>query len=149
MEFPLILDQTRIQELIPHRPPFLWLEEATLVDGHRLLARQYVDPGLELFAGHYPQFPVLPGVIQCEAAFQAGAVLIALTAPPVQGEVPVVTRLSQVQFRRMVRPGETLDIEVELAEKLANAFFLKGKVSVAGSVSVRLEFACAAARPAS
>lgn len=148
MEFPQILDRTRIQELIPHRPPFLWLEEATLVDRDHLRARQYVDPGLDLFAGHYPHFPVLPGVIQCEAAFQAGAVLIALTAAPAPGEVPVVTRLGQVQFRRMVRPGETLDIEVELTEKLANAFFLKGKVSVAGAVSVRLEFACAAARAA-
>ena len=61
------------------------------------------------------------------------------------GKVPVATRNNNVQFRRMVRPGETLDIEVTLTEKLSNAFFLTGKVSVGGQVTVRFEFACAAA----
>jgi len=55
--------------------------------------------------------------------------------------------LNNVQFRKMVRPGDVLDIEVEQTEKLSNAYFLKGKVSVAGKVTVRLEFACSAANP--
>jgi 3-hydroxyacyl-[acyl-carrier-protein] dehydratase len=139
------LDLKQIQELIPHRAPFLWLDEVTELAATKLHARKYIDPGLDVFQGHYPAFPVLPGVLQCEAAFQAGAVLIACTAPPAPGSVPVVTRLNQVQFRKMVRPGQTIDIDVELTETLANAFFLKAKVSVEGQVSVRLEFACAAA----
>ena len=62
--------------------------------------------------------------------------------------VPVVTRQNETRFRRMVRPGETLEIEVELTETLGSAWFLKGKVSVDGQVAVRLEFACTAAKPA-
>jgi 3-hydroxyacyl-[acyl-carrier-protein] dehydratase len=137
------VNQSDIEKLIPHRPPFLWLDEIVAQGEKRLHARKLVDPQLDIFQGHYPQFPVLPGVILCEAAFQAGAVLIATQAEVPAGQIPVVTRLNNVQFRRMVRPGDTLDIEVELTEKLANAWFLSGKVSVAGKVAVRLEFACA------
>jgi len=143
----LSLNRDEIQQLIPHRPPFLWLDEVTDLQEKSLRARTYIDPQLDLFQGHYPAFPVLPGVLQCEAAFQAGAVLIARHFPPQAGQIPVVTRLNQVQFRRMVRPGQTIDIEVELTEQMANAYFLKARVSVAGQVAVRLEFACALANP--
>ena len=140
-----MMDVEAIQRLIPHRPPFLWIDEVLSCDETRIVARKHVPEDLDLFRGHYPAFPVLPGVLQCEAAFQAGAILIAKSFPPQANHVPVVTRLNNTQFRRMVRPGETLDIEVELTERLANAFFLKARVSVAGEVSTRLEFACAAA----
>ena len=78
-------------------------------------------------------------------AFQAAAVLIAQTVPVEDGEVPVATRLNNTKFRRLVRPGETLDIKVEVTERVSNAFFLKGTVSVDGKVSTRCEFACASA----
>ncbi len=61
------------------------------------------------------------------------------------GQVPVVTRLNNVQFRRMIRPGETIELTAELTERLANAFYLKGKVTVDGKVTARLEFVCTAA----
>jgi 3-hydroxyacyl-[acyl-carrier-protein] dehydratase len=88
---------------------------------------------------------VFPGVLQCEACFQAGAVLIAGIVPTGTNEVPVVTRLNNVQFRRMIRPGETIELEVELTERVSNAFYLKGKVSVEGKVTARLDFVCTAA----
>ncbi|MCL4149977.1 UNVERIFIED_CONTAM: hypothetical protein GTU68_012873 [Idotea baltica] len=116
------------------------------MDASKIHARKHLSPDLDVFQGHYPDFPVLPGVLQCEAAFQAGAILIAQSVPTGSEEVPVVTRLNNVQFRRMVRPEETIDIEVELVERVSNAFFLKGKVSVDGKVSVRLEFACSSAK---
>ena len=140
-----VLTRQQIENLIPHRTPFLWLDEVVRISETSIQARKFVDPQLEVFRGHYPGFPVLPGVLQCEAAFQAGAVLIARADPPQSGHVPVVTRMNQVQFRRIVRPGETLDVEVELIERVANAYFLKGRVSVDGQVCLRLEFACAAA----
>ena len=141
------LTQAQVKERIPHRDPFLWIDEVVSLDEQKIHARKILSPSLDLFQGHYPSYPVFPGVLQCEAAFQAGAILISQLVVPAEGEVPVVTRLNQVQFRRLVRPGETLDLEVELTEQLANAFFLKGKVSVHGKVSVRLEFACAVTRP--
>lgn len=141
------LTREEIQEFIPHRDPFLWLDEVVEMDETHIHARKTVTADLDVFRGHYPNFPVLPGVLQCEAAFQAGAVLIAQSIETGADEVPVVTRLNNVQFRRMVRPGEVLDIEVKLTERLANAFFMQGKVSVGGKVTVRLEFACSAANP--
>ncbi len=141
------LSQEQIKEQIPHRDPFLWLDEVVEMTDTNIRARKVITDDLDVFRGHYPNFPVLPGVLQCEAAFQAGAVLIAQSLETGTDEVPVVTRLNNVQFRKMVRPGDTLDIEIELTEQLSNAFFLKGKVSVDGKVTVRLEFACSAANP--
>ncbi|MCA9041844.1 MAG: beta-hydroxyacyl-ACP dehydratase [Planctomycetaceae bacterium] len=132
-----------IKQLIPHREPFLWLDEVILQSNEGLVATKYIDPNLELFKGHYPNVPILPGVIQCEACFQAAAVFMAKQHPPGEGRVPVVTRQNETRFRRIVRPGETITIEIKLTEQLANAFFFTGKVSVEGQVAVRLEFAVA------
>jgi 3-hydroxyacyl-[acyl-carrier-protein] dehydratase len=140
------LDAAAIEQLIPHRAPFLWLDEVVSMDDTRLHARKRIDAGLDVFRGHYPAFPVLPGVLQLEATFQAGAVLISRLAPISTDAVPVVTRVNNVQFRQLVRPGDTLDIEVELTEQLGNAYFLKGKTTVNGKTTARLEFACALSR---
>ena len=145
---PSALDVAAIQQQIPHRPPFLWVDEVLAVDDVRIQARKRITADLDVFRGHYPAFPVLPGVLQIEAAFQAGALLIARLAPPAPDAVPVVTRLNNVQFRQLVRPGDVLDIEVELTERLGNAFFLKGKTLVGGKTTVRLEFACTLATAA-
>lgn len=139
------LNRQEIEQLIPHRAPFLWLDEVVDMSESHIHARKLIPADLDVFQGHYPHFPVLPGVLVCEAAFQAGAVLIAKSGVVSAGKIPVVTRQNNTKFRQMVRPGDTLDIEVTLTEQLSNAFFLNGKVSVAGKVCVRLEFACAAA----
>lgn len=138
------MNRDEIQRHIPHRAPFLWLDEVIALDEQRIHARKHLDPALDVFQGHYPQFPVLPGVLQLEAAFQAGAMLISRLVSAGSSRIPVVTRVNNVQFRHLVRPGDTLDIEVELTERLSNAFYLKGKVSVSGKIAARLEFACAA-----
>lgn len=142
-----ILNRQDIERCIPHRDPFLWIDEVLELSEERILARKYVDADNPVFAGHYPHYPVLPGVLQCEALFQAGAVLISKLGVVGEGKIPVVTRQNNTQFRHMVRPGDTLDLEVELTERLANAFFLTGKATVGGKTTVRLEFACAAVAP--
>ena len=132
-----------IQKRIPHRDPFLWLDEVIQITDTRIVARRFLSPDLPVFAGHYPGFPVFPGVLQCEACFQAAAILVSTMAIPAHGQVPVMTRQDKTQFRKLIRPGDTMQIEAELTDQLANAFFLKGKVTVEGKVSARLEFACA------
>src|SRR5690606_7453027 len=96
------------------------------------------------YRGHYPDFPITPGVILCEASMQAGAVLLSGLVGESNGKVPVATRANNVQFRDMVRPGDTVEIEVELTERLADAFFMKAKVKnlTSGKLACRLEFAC-------
>lgn len=139
------MNRSQIEELIPHRNPFLWIDEVLSIDDATIVATKKIPADLDVFRGHYPDFPILPGVLQLEAAFQAGAILIAKTQDMNSGQVPVVTRVNNTKFRNAVRPGETLQIEVTLTETLSNAFFLTGKVSVDGKTTVRLDFACAAA----
>lgn len=140
-----------IHAAIPHRAPFLLLDEIVAQDERTIHCRKRFSGDEYFFAGHYPDYPLVPGVLLCEAAMQAGAILLSQQAIAADPEhVPVATRINDVRFKRIVRPGETIDIEVELTERLANAFFLKGKVSVGGVVAARLEFACTVApRPAS
>lgn len=142
-----MLTKQDIAALIPHRDPFLWVDEVVEITAQRIHARKSVDPACDVFRGHYPGRPVLPGVLLCEAAMQAGAILIARLpegAIPA-GHVPVATRINNVKFKQMVRPGDTLDIEVELTERLAQAFFLSARIKVAGKTAAQLEFACTVA----
>lgn len=140
------LNRDEIFQRLPHRPPFLWLDEVLSMDERQVRARKFLDPQMDVFRGHYPHFPVLPGVLQCEAAFQAGAILISQHQQTGSNQVPVVTRVNNVQFRRMVRPGDALIVDVELTDRLANAFYMKGKVSVEDRTAARLEFTCAATK---
>lgn len=141
------MNREEIQQAIPHREPFLWLDEVVEVTDKNILARKTLSPDLPVFSGHYPQFPVFPGVLQLEAGMQAGAILISKLATLEPGKVPVATRINNVKFRRLVRPGETLEIAVELTDRAANAFFMSAKITVGGETTVRFDFACAAADP--
>ena len=144
-----------IQQAIPHRPPFLLLDEIVEQSNERILCRKKFSGDEFWYAGHYPDYPLTPGVLLCEASMQAGAVLlskITLEAQAGQGSaggVPVATRMNNVQFRAMVHPGDEIMIEVDLVERLSNAYFMKAKVTntTQGKVATRLEFACTVAEP--
>ena len=131
-----------IHDAIPHRAPFLLVDEIVEWGERRIVCRKTFSGDEFFYQGHYPQFPLTPGVLLCEAAMQAGAILLSKFVEPEQNGVPVATRINDVRFKRMVRPGETIDIEVDLVERLSDAFFLKAKVSCSGKVAVRFEFAC-------
>lgn len=130
-----------IEEAIPHRGPMLLVDEIVTIKKGRILCRKTFRDDEYFFQGHYPDHPLVPGVILCECAMQAGGILLSNEADGLEG-VPVATRMNQVRFRRMVRPGETIDIEVRLRERLANAFFLDATVRCDGKAAVRFEFAC-------
>ncbi|MBX3432675.1 MAG: beta-hydroxyacyl-ACP dehydratase [Pirellulales bacterium] len=138
-----------IQAAIPHRPPFLLLDEIVEQSDSQIVCRKTFTGDEFWYQGHYPDYPLTPGVLLCEAAMQAGAVLLSKQAAAVPGAVPVATRLNNVQFKQMVRPGETIEIETELVERISNAYFMKSRVTVAGKLACRCEFACTMApRPA-
>jgi 3-hydroxyacyl-[acyl-carrier-protein] dehydratase len=162
------MDRQAIYDAIPHRDPFLLVDEIVRCDDSRIECTKTFTGREDFFAGHYPGYPLVPGVLLCEAAMQAGAILLSrhmrekgtgpicaehpegrsgkLDLSPFPGSVPVATRINDVRFKRMVRPGETIRMEVELVERLADAFFLKAKVTVDGKVAVRFEFACTATK---
>ena len=134
-----------IHAAIPHRDPFLLVDEIVELDDSRILCRKTFGGDEFWYRGHYPDFPLTPGVLLCEAGMQAGAILISRFIDDETKGIPVATRLNEVRFKRMVRPGETIDIEVHLTERLQDAFFLQAKVTVDGKVAARFQFACALA----
>ncbi len=135
------MTRQEIEAAIPHRAPMLLLDEIVRRGEQSLCCRKTFRDDEFFVQGHYPGFPLVPGVILCESAMQAGAVLLAQIIRDAEG-VPVVTRVKDVRFRRMIRPGDTIDIEVELQERLATAYFLTARVMCEGKTAARLEFAC-------
>jgi 3-hydroxyacyl-[acyl-carrier-protein] dehydratase len=131
-----------IEAAIPHRPPFLMIDEIVAREADRIVCRKQFREDDWFFAGHYPNLPLVPGVLLCEAALQAGAALLANISVPPDGRFPVVTRMNEVRFKNIVWPNDTIEIEVHLRERLADAYFFEGKVTCDGKLAARLEFAC-------
>ena len=141
--------QAEILDLIPHRPPFLWVDTIIASDSSSIVTEKHIDSDLDIFKGHYPHHPILPGVILCEALFQSGALLIALmmreSSASVEG-VPVITRVEDAKFKRPVAPGDTIRMEVTLKESISGVWFLKGVLRVDGKVAVKVNFCCTLAK---
>ncbi len=130
-----------IEQSIPHRAPMLLVDEIVQCDADKIVCRKTFDESEFFFQGHYPGFPLVPGVILCECAMQAGGVLLSSRIGN-GGGVPVATRMDQVRFRRMVRPGECVEIEVQLREQVSQAYYLEAWVRCEGKLAARLAFAC-------
>jgi 3-hydroxyacyl-[acyl-carrier-protein] dehydratase len=135
-----------IQSLIPHRKPMLLVDEVVQQSERKIHCRKTFTSDEFFLQGHFPNFPLVPGVILCECCLQSGAILLA-TVTPAEGVVPVATRIDGAKFKRMVRPGETIDIDVTLNEVVSTAYFMTGRVTVDGQLAARLDFACSVAKP--
>ena len=133
------LDRAQIQEIIPHRDPFLLLDEVVeLVPGERCHARRVLRPDEFWFAGHFPENPVMPGVLIVEALAQAGAVA-ALSHPANAGKLVLFAGIDGVRFKRVVRPGDTLDLVVEVTAARAVAGKARAEARVGGDLACRGE----------
>jgi 3-hydroxyacyl-[acyl-carrier-protein] dehydratase len=132
-----------ILKLIPHRPPMLLVDEVVECNARRIVARKTFTGQEAFFQGHFPGAAILPGVVLCEVGMQCGAILLSrwFAAWPPDG-IPVATRLNQVKFKQAVRPGDTIEIDVELKEQLDKAFFLHARVRRGGKLAATFDFAC-------
>jgi len=131
-----------IKAAIPHREPFLLIDEIVEQSDKRIVCRKTFTGKEFWYQGHYPEFPLTPGVLLCEAAMQAGAVLLAKVVADNPDRVPVVSRMNNVKFKTMVRPGDTVVLDVTLTEQLAGAFFMQAKVLLGDKPAVLFDFAC-------
>lgn len=134
-----------IRAAIPHREPFLFVTRIVEREPNRIVTEWLVPHDADFFRGHYPGRPLVPGVLICESAFQAGAILCATDerdAVP-EGAVPVLTKIGDARFKRMVGPGETLRCEVMLDERVGPARYMKAKLTCGGELVLRVEFVVA------
>jgi len=137
--------ETVVTSLIPHRPPFLWVDRIISCTKTTILTEKKFGKDLELYQGHYPGNPITPGVILCEAVFQSGALLMASAMDAdnsCQQQVPVLTRINGAKFKRVVYPGDTVEIKVTLKETISSVSFFKGLLKVDGKTAVQVDFAC-------
>ena len=131
-------------ETLPHRPPFLFVDEIVEIEAKRIATKTYIDPAADFFRGHYPGRPVMPGVLLCECCFQAGALLIVHHKGGWDWSdgMPVLARISDARFKQIVLPGQTIFAEVTLDDVLDRAYVLSGRVTVEGKIAVRVSFSC-------
>jgi 3-hydroxyacyl-[acyl-carrier-protein] dehydratase len=131
-----------IKAAIPHRPPFLFVDEIVERTDDRIICRKTFQLDDWFYTGHYPGSPITPGVLLCEAAMQAGAILLSELEPARDGAAPVVGRMNDVRFKRMVKPGETIEMEVSIKSHIAKAWIMAAKVTCGGQLALRFEFTC-------
>jgi 3-hydroxyacyl-[acyl-carrier-protein] dehydratase len=117
-------------ELLPHRPPFLWVDEILEVEpGRRASARWHLRGDEPFFAGHFPGRPTVPGVLIVEALAQVGAYAV-LADERFAAKLPLFGGMDRARFRHQVLPGETLDLEVEVGRLSSRAGTGKGRATV-------------------
>ena len=131
---------------IPHRPPFLFVDEILEIREDGATTQFKVRDDLDFFEGHYPGNPIMPGVIICEAVFQSAAVfLVKKFSGEYEGKqvTPVLGKIMNARFREMVRPGDVLTIDVSIQEKISMFFICKGVVKNGDKRSLNIEYTLA------
>ncbi|HIT73848.1 3-hydroxyacyl-[acyl-carrier-protein] dehydratase FabZ [Tyzzerella sp. An114] len=133
------MDINEIMKIIPHRYPFLLVDRIDeVVEGERVVATKNVTMNEPFFQGHFPQMPVMPGVLIIEAMAQAGAVAV-LAKDEFKGKIAFLAAVDKAKFRRNVVPGDTLRLEVELLKLKKNAGVAKGVAYVGDKKAAEAE----------
>ena len=134
---PIQLSRAEIEEIIPHRDPFLFLDEVIeLEPGERVVARKLVRGDEWFFPGHFPGRPIMPGVIMVEALAQAGAVAV-LSHEENRGKLALFAGIDDVRFKRIVSPGEELILTCELENARRRIGRGRATATVGADVAVR------------
>lgn len=140
-----MLTTTEIQAILPHRYPMLMVDRVLeLTPGATVTAQKNISINEGIFQGHFPGNPIFPGVLQIEALAQAGAIAL-LSMPDFKGKTAYLGGIKKAKFRRMVRPGDVLRLEVTLDKLIDHAGIGVGKAYVDDELacSAELTFAIA------
>ena len=135
----LQFDVMQIMEMIPHRYPFLLVDRITeCVPGKYCKGYKNLTFNEPFFQGHFPNNPIMPGVLQAEAMAQLGAGIM-MTLPEYKGKLIVYAGIDNCRFKRIVRPGDRLDMEVELVKAKGPIIKSHGKATVDGKIAAELD----------
>ncbi len=148
------MSQDFIFASIPHREPFLFIQKVLECSETKIICENTFTGEEDFFRGHYPHSPIVPGVILCEAGMQAGAILLsqklhkmcedladsAEEIARLKNKIPVVVKMSDIRFRQIVRPGETIEIVAELDDSVSRAHHMKATILKNGKPAVKLTY---------
>jgi len=134
-----------VTDLIPHRPPFLFVDEILSESPDGLVARRTWRASEDFYQGHYPGAPITPGVLLCESVFQTGALYMARTGggQAAPGGLPLLAKIGDVRFRNPVYPGDTTTIEVKKKDTMGGFTMMSGSIRTGDKRVLTVEFAVA------
>jgi len=137
-----ILDINQIREILPHRYPFLLVDRIVEMEPERVVGIKQVTANEPFFQGHFPDFPVMPGVLIVEAMAQTAGVLVLHEMPDRQNKLVLLVAVENARFRRPVVPGDTLRMEMKILRKKASVAKMAGVATVDGVVVAEVEVMC-------
>ncbi len=137
-----MLDINDIRAILPHRYPFLLVDRIVELESERIVGIKNVTLNEPFFAGHFPDFPVMPGVLIIEAMAQTAGVLVLKTIPDRATKLVLLVAVENARFRRPVVPGDCLRMEMKLLKRKASVAKMAGVATVDGQVVAEAEVMC-------
>ena len=136
-----------IKSLLPHREPFLFVDEILSADEKGSVCIKRFTGAEFFFQGHFPQYPVVPGVLLVETMAQAGGAALSFQKVFSEDSLFFLATVDKVKFRNQVRPGDTLRLEIENLRVSANMIKQRGKAYVGDVLAAEAEWMCLVGRP--
>ena len=136
------LDVNEIRRILPHRYPMLLVDRIVEMDAQHIVGIKNVTANEPFFAGHFPGFPVMPGVLIAEAMAQTAGVLVLSSIPERESKLVLLVSIEFAKFRKPVVPGDQLRIEMLLLKRKATVAKMSGKATVDGVVVAEAEMMC-------
>ena len=137
-----LLDIDAIRDILPHRYPFLLVDSILELEEERIVGIKNVTANEPFFPGHFPDFPVMPGVLIVEAMAQVAGVLVLKSMPDRKNKLVLLASVEGAKFRRPVRPGDQLRIEMKVGRRKATVAKMHGVATVNGVVVAEAEVLC-------
>jgi beta-hydroxyacyl-ACP dehydratase FabZ len=143
------MDIQGIQEILPHRYPFLLVDRIEELEPDRIVGIKNVTINEPFFVGHFPDFPVMPGVLIVESMAQVAGVLVLSQIPDRKTKLVLLASVEEAKFRRPVRPGDQLRIEMKVLRRKSSIAKMNGTAMVEGVVVAEATMLCKLADRAS
>src|SRR5271154_7160193 len=137
-----ILDIQAIRDILPHRYPMLLVDAIVELEEDRIVGIKNVTINEPYFMGHFPDFPVMPGVLVVEAMAQVAGGLVLKSVPDRKNKLVLLASIEQAKFRQPVRPGDQLRIEMKVTKRKASIAKMHGKATVGSVVVAEAELMC-------